>query len=192
MTDLADRRGFDAEVYQPAEDSVLLAETCEGGLTENQCVLDVGTGSGVVAEHVRRQVGARVVGIDINPHACRQAKARNVPVVRGNLVDPFRANRFDVIVCNPPYLPTEPTAEREDWLRLAVSGGETGRDVVEALLGDAGRVLRDDGVIYLLVSSLMNTEAVEATATAAGFDVTEIARDASFPFEVLSVLELRR
>ncbi len=190
--DLAEQRGGDTPVYQPAEDSYLLAEACEEHLVADMTVLDIGTGSGVVADHLREAVGVWVVGVDINPHACRQAADRGLPVVRANLVDPFRADAFDALVCNPPYLPTEPDAERNDWLATALSGGETGRRVVEALLPDAARVLRNGGAMYLLVSSLMDVSAVKADATEAGFTVDEIARDEGFPFEVLSVLELRR
>lgn len=192
MTGLAERRGFDTNLYDPAEDSALLANVSADCIEAASVVLDVGTGSGFVADRIRDQAGANVIGIDVNPHACRRAAERGIPVVRGDLVSPFTANTFDVIVCNPPYLPT-PLAERtEDWLSVALSGGPSGRDIVEALLVDAGRVLRPDGEMYLLTSSLMGIEEVYETAASHGFVVEEIGRDQSFPFEVLAVQHLTR
>lgn len=192
MSDLQDRRGFNTNYYEPAEDSYLLARTCVNRINADDTVLDVGTGSGLVAAFVRESTGADAVGVDINPHACRQAGDRGIPVVRGDVVAPFQANSFDFVLCNPPYLPTSDEERREDWLGVAVSGGRTGRSFVNRLLADVGRVLRADGRVLLLVSSLMDIEAVRTTAGEYGFAGKELDRDDSFPFEVLSVLEFRR
>ena len=192
MPDRLYDRGVNIDLYEPAEDSFLLAGVCVDAIEGDERVLDVGTGTGFVAARIREERGAEVVGIDLNPTACQRAHESGIPVVRGDLLAPFAANSFDVVTCNPPYLPTEPDEERDDWLSVAVSGGETGRTVVEALFTDLDRVLRTPGRCYLLVSSLMDVDAVAATAQAHGFAVAEIDRDDSFPFEVLSVLCVTR
>ena len=188
---LAERRGLDGSVYEPAEDSALLVEGCAGAIGEDELVIDVGTGSGYVAERIRARSGARVIGTDRNPHACRRAAERGVQVVLTDLLAGVRPAIADVIVCNPPYLPTD-AVPRDDWLAVAVAGGPTGRAVVERLFADAGRVLVDDGRIYLLVSSLMDIPTLREEAAARGFDAVEVARDDSYPYEVLAVLECRR
>ncbi|MFA9516284.1 HemK2/MTQ2 family protein methyltransferase [Halopenitus sp. H-Gu1] len=191
MTDLAERRGAETTVYQPAEDSGLLAEAAIEEATGR--VLEVGTGSGWVAKRVAEradpEANIEVVASDLNPHACRQARERGLSVVRGNLLDPFRAESFDTVLFNPPYLPTDPENEWDDWMETALSGGETGRALIDPFLDDVGRVLTSGGFVLLLVSSLAGYEAVLSRAEEAGFD-HEVVREESYPFETLSILRL--
>ncbi|WP_058366585.1 HemK2/MTQ2 family protein methyltransferase [Haloparvum sedimenti] len=189
MTDLAERRDAETAVYQPAEDSGLLAEAAlerAAGRT-----LEVGTGSGWVAERVDTETDCEVVASDLNPHACREARDRGLSVVRADLLSPFADDSFETVLFNPPYLPTDPDNEWSDWMEAALSGGETGRELIEPFLADVGRVLQPGGRVLLLVSSLTGYEEVLALAEAAGFD-HEKAVEESFPFETLTVLELTR
>jgi release factor glutamine methyltransferase len=191
MTDLADRRGAETQVYQPAEDTRLLAEAAVAEIQGRARVLDVGTGSGYVAATVRDETGAGVVGSDLNPYAVAQASDRGVPVVRANLVAPFRESAFDVVVFNPPYLPRDEDAERDDWMEVALSGGETGREVVEAFLDSVGRVLATDGFALMLVSTLTGVDEVAEYAAGQGFSAVAV-REESHPFETLTVLKLKK
>ncbi len=191
MTDLAERRGMETEVYQPAEDSQLLLEAARESLAPGDTVLEVGTGSGYVAAELLASHDGWIVGSDINPKACLAARGRGVEVVRADLVEPFRADVFDMVVCNPPYLPEHDAASRDDWMEVALIGGESGRVVIEAFLECVGRVLASEGTVLLLASSLAGLDEIEARATAAGFRIDEVARE-SFPFETLVVFELRR
>ncbi|MDB2240209.1 class I SAM-dependent methyltransferase [Halorubrum ezzemoulense] len=188
--DLAARRGLDdAVVYQPAEDSGLLAEAAVAEARGR--VLEVGTGSGWVAARVASERDLDVVGSDLNPHAARQARDRGVGAVVADLLSPFRADAFDTVCFNPPYLPTDPENEWSDWMEHALSGGESGRELIEPFLADVGRVLAPGGVVLLLVSSLTGYEEVLALIEDAGFD-HEVVVEESFPFETLTVLALRR
>ena len=187
---LAERRGLETEVYPPAEDSALLAEAAVEVVEPGWRVLEVGTGSGIVAETVAEETGATVVASDLNPHACRQARERGLDVVRGDLVEPFSDGAFDVVLFNPPYLPTPEEAEWDDWMEHALSGGESGRRVVVPFVRTVRRVLADDGVALLLVSSLTGIEEVEELAGEAGLDAEEVT-DEAFPYERLVVLALR-
>lgn len=189
MKDLADRRGIETEVYQPAEDSRLLAEAAVSHCNPADLVLEVGTGSGYVAATVQDEVGARVVGCDLNPHACAQARERGVEAVRTNLTDGFRDGVFDVVLFNPPYLPTDPDAEWDDWMEIALSGGETGREVIDPFLDAVGRVLAPDGDVLLLVSTLTNLDAVRERAASVGF-AAETVHEESYPFERLTIERL--
>jgi len=185
--DLADRRGLEREVYQPAEDSRLLAEAAVEHARGR--TLEVGTGSGWVAEQIATKTDADVVASDYNLAACRQARDRGLSVVRADLVAPFRDDVFDTVAFNPPYLPTDPDNEWDDRMERALSGGESGRDVIDPFLDSVGRVLRPDGFVLLLVSSLTGFETVVDRAEANGFDVSTV-RQESYPFEVLSILRL--
>jgi len=186
---LADQRGIE-RVYQPAEDSKLLADAVADRIETGQRALDVGTGSGYVAARMA-EAGADAVGADLNPHACRQAREAGLPAVRADLTAPFRNGAFDVVAFNPPYLPSTPETEWDDWMEKALSGGEDGRAAIDPFLDDVGRVLAPDGAAYLLVSSLTDPEAVRERARANGLGSEEIARE-SHPFETLLVLAFRR
>jgi release factor glutamine methyltransferase len=184
---LADLREIDA-VYQPAEDSLLLAETAIASLEGHELVLDVGTGSGYVGERIDEETGATVIGSDLNPHALRSAVKRGLPVVRASLLEPYRANAFDAVVFNPPYLPTRPDREWDDWMERALSGGEDGRAVVDPFLAGVGRVLRDGGRAYLLISTLTGPDEVRDFAREHGLTSTIVAEE-SHPFEKLLVVQ---
>jgi release factor glutamine methyltransferase len=186
---LADQRDLDT-VYQPAEDSQLLADSVLPYVEAGDRVLDAGTGSGYVARRIEVDTGAWVIGSDINPHACRQAAAAGVPVVRADLLTPFREGAFDVVVFNPPYLPTDADREWDDWMEEALSGGETGREVVEPFLEDLRRVLAPHGEAFVLVSTLTGVDAVRDHARANGLTTMEAASEAH-SFEKLVVLHLR-
>lgn len=187
--ELADKRDL-RSVYQPAEDSRLLAETAIKAIEDDSVVLDLGTGSGYVAARLEEETGARVVGSDLNPGACRQTREAGTPVVRANLLDPFQARVFDAVVCNPPYLPTPPDHEWDDWMERALSGGEDGRAMVDPFLEGVGRVLEDGGEAFLLISTLTGPEEVRAFAGEQGLD-SEIVAEDSFPFEKLLVVRFR-
>ncbi len=185
---LADRRGLGDPVYQPAEDSGLLAEA--GATHARGVACEVGTGSGWVAEQLRAVDAVdHVVGTDLNPHACREARARGVEAARVDLVSALADNAVDTLLFNPPYLPTDPENEWDDWQERALSGGEDGRAVIEPFLDAAPRVLAPDGVVLLLVSSLAGFADVVGYAVDCGFDA-ETVREESYPYETLSVVRL--
>lgn len=186
---LADLREIDA-VYQPAEDSLLLVETAIAALDGDERVLDLGTGSGYVGDRIAEATGTTVIGSDLNPHALRSAADRNLPVVRANLLDPYSEDAFDVVVFNPPYLPTRPDREWDDWMEEALSGGESGRAVIEPFLADLRRVLAPDGEAFLLLSSVTGIDAVRDEARANGL-TTMLAADEDHPAERLVVLHLK-
>lgn len=178
------------QVYQPAEDSDLLATAAVEEVSPTDCVLDMGTGSGYVAAEIA-ETGASVVGADRNPHACRQASENGIDTVQTDLTAAFSDDAFDLVTFNPPYLPTTPEEDVGDWMEIALSGGESGREVIDPFLAAVGRVLAPEGRILLLVSSLSGVETVTERATEAGFDSSTVATD-SFPFEKLSVRRLTR
>jgi release factor glutamine methyltransferase len=197
--DLSERRGLETDVYQPAEDSELLAEavcgrlSAERGDTDDRIrtVLEVGTGSGYVAGRIAEETDARVIASDLNPHAVRKARESGLEAVRADLVSPFTDGAFDVVAFNPPYLPTNPDNKWDDWMERALSGGEDGRAIIDPFLETVDRVLAPGGTVYLLVSSLTDVDAVVERAGEEGFSAAAVA-DHSFPFETLTVLALFR
>ena len=178
-------------VYGPAEDSRLLAEAVLEHVSAEDAVLDVGTGSGYVGVRLQSEAGVFVVGSDLNPDACREAAESGLCVVQADMFEPFRDGSFDVVCCNPPYLPTPPEREWDDPMERALSGGPDGRAVVDPFLAGVGRVLKPDGEGFLLISTLTGPDEVRETATAHGLETSVVAEE-SHPFERLLVLRLQQ
>jgi len=144
-----------AHVYPPREDSELLRPFAEGTL--GRLVLDIGTGNGLLAETAAR-AGARVVATDLNPWALQgledraRADGLAISTVRTDLARGLR--RFDVILSNPPYLPTPPAARDPDpWVNLALDGGLDGCGPLARIVDRLAEHLRPGGRAYLLLSS---------------------------------------
>lgn len=195
MTDLAERRDIETDVYQPAEDTRLLLTQALDDIEAGHRVLEVGTGSGFVAVRLAADTDAQVVASDLNPHACRQARdgaqeaGVDIEVIRADLTKPFAAGSFDRVVFNPPYLPADSDAAQDDWMEVALSGGETGRAVVEPFLDDVARVLAPGGRALLLISTLTGVGEVARYADAQGLFARTLAEE-THPYERLVVLAL--
>ena len=155
------------QVYSPAEDSFLLLRAALAEVRPTDRVLEVGTGSGYVAAGLLDRV-AGVVATDINPHAVACARARGVAAVRTDLFAGL-SGPFDLVLFNPPYLPTTLEERIDDWLEYALDGGSTGRVVIERFVADVGRVLSPFGRVLLLVSSLTGLDEVRELFARAGF-----------------------
>lgn len=85
---------------------------------QDKTVLDVGTGSGLIALFAARR-GALVTALDINPLACetarRNAEKNNLPlrIVESDLFDNLPPQSFDYLLINPPYFPRDPVSAAE-------------------------------------------------------------------------------
>jgi protein-L-isoaspartate O-methyltransferase len=110
--------------------------------------LDLGTGCGIQAMLAARHSG-HVLAVDLNPRAigfaefnCRWNRIPNVTFLRGNILDPVVDQRFDLIVCNPPFVISPATR-----LRYRDAGGDT---FCINLARDAAQLLNDGGYFQML------------------------------------------
>jgi release factor glutamine methyltransferase len=175
------------QVYQPEADTRLLLGAARDEVNAGDRVLEVGSGSGLIAAGLARL--AQVVATDINPHAAICTRGAGIEVVRCNLVDGIRGP-FDLVLFNPPYLPTEAHERIDDWLEYALDGGATGRETIRRFAAGAGRVLAPGGRILLLVSSLTGPGEVRQIFADLGF-ASEIAWQETVEDEELYVLRIR-
>lgn len=159
------------EVYDPAEDTFLLLDVIE--INESDSVFEIGTGTGIIALFCAKQ-GADVVCSDINPFSIELVKKNyelnktllkgELEVRMGDLYSVLGNNEFfDVIIFNPPYLPTKPKDLVDDhgWFDVAVDGGVDGLDTVKRFLEGLPLFLKENGKGYFVFSSLSDKEKLE-------------------------------
>jgi release factor glutamine methyltransferase len=169
------------EIYPPAEDTRLLLRAAL------QEAIEIGSGSGLICTELACRVRS-IVATDISPIATRWVKSLGIEVVRADLFQGIEA-RFDLVIFNPPYLPTSIEERIPGWLNAALDGGASGRDVIFAFLEQLGSHLSSRGRALLLVSSLNGLRVVEEKARALGLEVSLKATEGCF-FEELHVIEV--
>lgn len=172
--------------------------------TPSPLALEVGTGSGVVlafiaanAQSLLGRSDVATIGADINEFACK-ATADTVSLatkeaqtgvagifcdsVNADLVSFLKPSSVDILVFNPPYVPTESLpnetnlddfADRDDFasdeaferdsrlLALAYAGGIDGMETTNRLLDELPHVLSERGVAYILLCAQNRPEAVK-------------------------------
>jgi release factor glutamine methyltransferase len=142
-----------SNVYVPSEDTFALLDEALKIVRETDCVLEVGTGSGIIAKFLSKRAKS-VIATDINPYAIENARINGVRVKRGNFFADL-SYKFNLIVFNPPYLPTSrENEEPKDWLSKAWDGGPTGAEVSMEFLSEVTNYLIDSGKLLIVASSL--------------------------------------
>ena len=180
------------EVYEPREDSYLLQECIPQNL-KGKKILDMGTGSGILAITAAKN-GGDVTAVDISPEALKaaekNAKRQNVKI-KFILSDLFEniAEKYDLIIFNPPYIPED---EQDGIVGISriYSGGKTGRNVIEAFIQNAGKFLKEDGKIMMVISSLTGEKETIELFRRASFEPRIVARE-KVPWEELLVLHIQ-
>lgn len=143
---------FDS-VYEPREDSFLLAESVKTG--KGCKALDMGCGCGIQAINMALQ-GARVIAVDINPiavkntreNASRLGLSKKISAKESDLFSALEGKKFDLIVFNPPYLPNEATSD------AALDGGIQGNELLLNFLDRVPFHLNERGECFFVASSL--------------------------------------
>ncbi|OQO12459.1 hypothetical protein B0A48_03101 [Cryoendolithus antarcticus] len=164
-------------------------------------ILEVGVGSGVVlafaaanAKVIFGHSDVAVLGVDVNPFAAKTAvqtiaialkdlkvKPITLGAVLADLTSSLRPGEVDVLIFNPPYVPTEPlsatssipseamldshaTFERDSkLLELSYAGGVNGMETTNRLLEQLPDVLSERGVAYVLLCAQNKPEDVKAS-----------------------------
>lgn len=152
-------------------------------------ILDMGTGTGAIAlALIHEEPRARALATDISPDALATAKsnadmngvADRFETLRSSWYDNVD-RRFDVIVSNPPYIPTDVITSLEREVRdfdplAALDGGLDGLDAYRAIAAGAPEHLLEAGVVVVEVG-YDQPDAVEAIFRARGFVLVEGADD---------------
>ena len=181
----------DKTVYEPAEDSYLLANNLD--IKSGQSVLEIGTGSGIIAMYASKFTD-KITVTDINFNAIELAEENfkinnieNIEVLYGYLFEPVKNRKFDVVLFNSPYLPTEEDDILDDNLNYAFDGGLDGRKIIDLFLNDIKNHLNPRGKVQLIQSSLSDTKKTLDKLDSLGF-ICEIAKSEKFFFEEIVLI----
>ena len=152
---------FHRETLSPRQETeimvdTIIAENRQGGKYN---VLDMCTGSGCIGLAIAKHMQAEVTLVDISDDAIRvannNARLNNVTatIIKSNLFDNI-TTKFDIIISNPPYIPTLDCEGLEDEVKffdpiLALDGGEDGLDFYRKIITESPKHLNDGGLIYL-------------------------------------------
>lgn len=153
-------------------------------------IADIGTGTGCVAVALAHRLPkARIVAVDISPEALETARgnatrlgvADRVDFRLGDLLAPLAGLRPDLIVSNPPYIPTNDIAGLDPGVRdhepaLALDGGPNGLRVIERLAEQALPLLAPGGRLLVEIGAGQE-EGARGVLTLAGFTVESVRKD---------------
>ena len=155
--------------------------------------MEIGTGSGIVAMYASRLTDDITV-TDINFDACELARKNfaengieNIEILWGNLFEVVENRKFDVILFNTPYLPTEDDEVLDNTINYAFDGGLNGRKVIDLFLNEVGNHLNDGGIVQMIQSSLSGNDETLARLDEMGF-IAEIAASEHFFFEDITLI----
>lgn len=152
-------------VLIPRHDTETLVAEAIGRGAQAKKVLDIGVGSGCIAVTLAKHLpAAEVFGVEQSAAALelagQNAERHGVTVilVHGSLFEPFAGVRFDLIVSNPPYIPTADIASlqpevRDFEPRDALDGGTDGLDFYRAIIPAAPDHLNTGGWLMVEVGA---------------------------------------
>lgn len=154
----------DERVLIPRPETELLAERAIAALRKHPhpVALDLCCGSGALAVSMALEVpGAQIHAADLSPDALA-VTAKNAALLgasitlhQGDLFAAVSETAFDVIVSNPPYIPSADCLTLQEEVRrepmMALDGGTDGLDFYRRIASDAPKFLRPGGVLLLEV-----------------------------------------
>ncbi|MFW5780170.1 MAG: peptide chain release factor N(5)-glutamine methyltransferase [Bacillota bacterium] len=159
--------GYDFNVDQrvliPRFDSEHLVKTAidQAKKFENPKILDLMTGSGAIAIATKLNVECEMTAADISKGAIEVAKQNalkhnleDIEFIVGSLFSKLKDRKFDIILCNPPYIPTEDIKELDSEVRdyepiIALDGGADGLDFYRDLCDKAYQYLNNKGILIM-------------------------------------------
>ncbi len=166
------------EYYKPAEDTFFLADYIQN--EKGHAALDIGTGSGFLAK-VLSDKFELVVSTDISFSALKKAHTVVKNCICCNAADGLNYN-FDLAVCNLPYLPSEKITDP------ATDGLQEGLGVATNIIKSTSNVLKKNGKLVYLTSSLANYMELIRRSKSLGFSAKIAAKKKLF-FEELILVE---
>jgi release factor glutamine methyltransferase len=167
-----------SETYAPAEDTFFLAEHIEN--ERGEAALEIGTGSGYLAKILEKNFDFVVAtDIDFNSLASQDTNSNRICCDAAGAL----GGRFDLIVCNLPYLPSEKVVDK------TTDGGPEGLEAPLKIIESASSYVKQGGKMLFLTSSLANYQKIIEKIHSLEFSVNIVAKKKLF-FEELVMLEV--
>ncbi len=178
------------KVLTPRMETELLVEQvlkCQKNF-KNCTILDLGTGSGAIAVAIAKNCDAKVTAIDVSKVALsvaeQNAKKNDVRIefLHSNLFqDLKRKRKFDIIVSNPPYIPSSEIEKLDKNVRecdplVALDGGEDGLDFYREIISKLGKRLNSGGYVFFEVGKGQASE-VKKLLKESGFEEIKTTKD---------------
>ncbi|MGV0810270.1 HemK2/MTQ2 family protein methyltransferase [Mycolicibacterium setense] len=168
-------------VYRPQHDSRLLIDVLvRDDVVAGRRVVDLCAGSGAIAIAAAELGAGEVTALDISPSAvrCTQANALaaqvDVDARLGSWTQALEHEPFDVVVCNPPYVPVAPDTSADVAVStgpmVSWNGGPDGRLVLDPLCRSAAALLAEGGSLFLVQSEFADVERSVKLLRAGGLD----------------------
>ena len=178
-------------VLIPRFDTETLVETVlEIDKTQNfATAIELCTGTGCISASLARYGSfSRIYASDISEKALKLAGknieslglSRKITLLQGSVWEPFKDIKADIIVSNPPYIPSGEIRKLDEEVRheprLALDGGADGLDFYREILRDAKSHLNNGGYIFF-ETGFDQKEAVTELLKEAGFTGIETRKD---------------
>lgn len=178
-------------VLVPRPETELLVERVAKLFDKNTSlnILDIGTGSGaIILSLLKIFPNAKGKAVDISFDALKIAEKNaeklqikeRVQFLQGGIYSAVGEEKFDVIVSNPPYIPTADLVDLDKDLqfepRLALDGGKDGLNFYRKIIGDVFMHLNFGGLLALEIGINQGQE-VKKMCQDVGFGVVKILQD---------------
>jgi release factor glutamine methyltransferase len=186
----------DKDVFIPRPDTEILVETVIDIVKVSKCqsvkVLDLGTGSGCIAVSLARFLpNVGITATDISDKAIKLAKsnarlnnvAEKITFIQSDLFSDleFRISDFDVIVSNPPYIPTAEIAYLQSEIQyepiIALDGGSDGLDFYRRIISNSPYYLKEEGFLIMEMGFNQVEDIKNIFKELGNFEIIEVVKD---------------
>ena len=198
------------EVYPPSDDTFLLLEALKADARKLQALrpkvcIELGCGSGAVSVGLWDILSQEdlcpkpfMIAVDKNPAAlaCTASLFQRfglprAEVLRASMTHRFCQTEVDIIVCNPPYVPTDEEEMQGCGISVSWAGGRRGREVIDLTLPEVAKALTPGGFFYLVCIAENNPAELLALGRSFGLSAHEARREQR-GMEELSILRFQR
>ena len=178
------------DVYEPAEDTFVLLDALESEKKFIQqlnptIAVEVGCGSGVVMAFLGSilQNNTLYLCTDKNPNAAlctqktSQVNSQTIDVVVTDLATcmlPKMEKLVDMLIFNPPYVPSLPEETKSCNISAAWAGGIDGRQVMDRFFSLVPKLLSQKGVFYLVTIQANKVREIEQYFSDIGFSAVPV------------------